>query len=65
LFVVDGQFQPSQLHVLSVFVRESVGVMIEDDGEFLGASRLVEKVNCKLLALASEFLCSKATQMTE
>jgi hypothetical protein len=51
--------------MLSMFVRGSVGIMIKDDGKFLGASRLVEKVNCKLLTLPSEFLCSKDTQMAE
>jgi hypothetical protein len=65
LFVVDGQFQSSQLHVLSLFIRRSVRIMIKDDGEFLGAPRLVEKINCKLLALTSEFLCSMVTQMAE
>lgn len=49
--------------MLSMFVRGSVGIMIKDNGKFLGASRLVQKVNCELLALASEFLCSEATQM--
>jgi hypothetical protein len=51
--------------MLSMFIGGSIRIMIKDNGKFLGASRLVKKVNCKLLALASEFLCSEATEMAE
>jgi CII-binding regulator of phage lambda lysogenization HflD len=60
LFVVDGQFQLSELHVFTSFIRGiRIRIMIKDNSKFLRASRLVEKVNCKLLALASQFLFLK------
>jgi hypothetical protein len=38
------------------FIRRRIRIVIKDNSKFLRASRLVEKVNCKLLALASQFL---------
>lgn len=52
LLIIDGKFQAGEFHPLPILVRWTLGVVVEDDGEFLGAAGLVEQVHSELLALA-------------
>ncbi len=53
LLVSDGQLQTSQFHVLAISVGRAGWVVIQQNGQFLGAARMAQQFTGKLLTLTS------------
>lgn len=55
LFEFDGKFQTGQTHVIAIGIWWRFGVMIQNDGQLLRATRLIQEIHGELLTLATQF----------
>ena len=56
LSVFDGQFEPIEVHAVTVLVHRAGGIMVEQNLQFSWRSGMVQKCSGKFLALCAKLL---------